>query len=196
VSKATGALHVVRGHSGEPPAAALPPEPAPCGRPSLEVLHERYAPYVGAIASRILGRTAEVDDVVQDVFAAAIDGLARRDHEAEIQSWFATVAVRKCMRQLRFRRLWSVVDLAADPSYDRLVDPAAGPEERHLVLEVYRALDRIPVRERVPWTLRYVAGENLERVAVLCECSLATVKRRVARAHSKLSRALERRPCD
>ena len=38
---------------------------------SLESLYERYAGYVGALASRMLGRAAEVEDVVQDVFAAA-----------------------------------------------------------------------------------------------------------------------------
>jgi len=190
--KATSALHVVRSLPGDPVGQGSF-HPGEGSEPtSLESLYARYAAYVGAIASRILGRATEVEDVVQDVFAAAVGGLSRREHDAEIQSWFATVAVRKCMRQLRLRRLWSLVDLAADASYERLADPAAGPEERHLIVEVYRALDSIPARERVPWTLRYVAGESLEQTAVLCECSLATVKRRIASAETRLDRRLER----
>jgi RNA polymerase sigma-70 factor (ECF subfamily) len=54
------------------------------------------------------------------------------------------------------------------------------------VAEVYRALDRVPARERVPWTLRYVEGESLEQVAVLCGRSLATTKRCIAEAHQKI----------
>jgi RNA polymerase sigma-70 factor (ECF subfamily) len=161
--------------------------------PSLEALYERYAAYVGAMASRILGRAAEVDDVVQDVFAAAVRGLRRREDDREIRGWLAKVTVRRCLRQLRYRRMWGLVDLAPDPSYDRLPDPRAGPEEQQLVIEVYRALDRVPARERIAWALRNVEGESLERVAALCGCSLATAKRRIAAAHTKLCRQLNGR---
>jgi RNA polymerase sigma-70 factor (ECF subfamily) len=98
--------------------------------------------------------------------------------------------VRRCVRQLKSRRIWAFVDLAADPSYDRLADPGAGPEERHLIVEVYRALDEVPASQRVAWTLRHVEGESLDRVAFLCGCSLATAKRWIASAHSKLGRKL------
>jgi RNA polymerase sigma-70 factor, ECF subfamily len=161
---------------------------------SLESLYEDYARYVGAVASRLLGRATEVDDVVQEVFEIAVRGLKRRDDDHEIKGWLAKVTVRRCVRQLRFRRLWALVDLAAaDSGYDRLAAPDAGPEERHLVSEVYRALDTLPARDRVAWTLRHVEGESLEEVAVLCECSLATAKRRIASAHAEIARRLDGR---
>src|SRR5256885_3548952 len=103
---------------------------------SLEALYERYATYVGALASRILGRAAEVEDVVQDVFASAVRSLRRRNDVREMKSWLATVTVRRCVRQLRFRRMWGMVDLAADPSYDRLPDTGASADERQLIIEV------------------------------------------------------------
>ncbi len=177
----------------ESPESGRHPRRNESGEPDLATLYERYAPYVGAVASRILGRAAEVEDVVQDVFALAMSGLKRRDDPHEIKGWFAKVTVRRCLRQLRFRRIWALVDLAADPSYDRLADAGAGPEERQLVAEVYRALDKVPSRDRVAWTLRHVEGESLERIAELCECSLATAKRRIASAHEKLTRDLEGR---
>jgi RNA polymerase sigma-70 factor (ECF subfamily) len=171
-------------------AAETSPPPAE-GDLSLEALYESYAPYVGALASRLLGRVTEVDDVVQDVFSLALTGLLRREEVHEVKGWLAKVTVRRCIRQLRFRRIWAFVDRAVDPSYQRLVDPAAGPEERHLVREVYRALDRLPSSERVAWTLRHVEGESLEDIAVLCECSLATAKRRIAGAHQKIKLRIE-----
>jgi RNA polymerase sigma-70 factor (ECF subfamily) len=171
---------------------------APNGSPArleatLGDLYEEYAVYVAAVASRLLGRAGEVDDVVQDVFAAGVRGLRRRDEPREVRAWLAKVTVRRCVRQLRFRRIWALVDLASEPSYDRLADPAAGPEEKQLVVEVYRALDRLPAHERVAWTLRHVEGEALEDIARLCGCSLATAKRRIATAHEKLRRHLKGR---
>lgn len=158
--------------------------------PSDEQLYERYAPYVGALASRMLGRAAEVEDVVQEVFASAVRGLPRRDSEPEVRGWLAKVTVRRCVRQLRFRRLWAVVDLAAAPSYEALPAKGASPEERTLIVQVYHALDGLPAALRVAWTLHHVEGESLPRAAELCNCSLATVKRRIAAAHEQLTRAL------
>ncbi len=157
----------------------------------LEDLYKRFAPYVAAIASRILGRESEVEDVVQDVFIAALRGLKKRDQLLQAKSWFATVTVRSSMRKLRVRALWNVFDLAEPPQYERLSDATAGPEERRMIAEVYRALDGVSPKERVAWVLRYVQGESLEETAVLCECSLATAKRRIAAAHAVVKQRLE-----
>ena len=177
----------------EPVVTEPTPPPSGGGELSLESLYEDYSRYVGAVASRLLGRAAEVEDVVQEVFEFGFRGLKRREDLLEIKGWLAKVTVRRCLRQLRVRRLWALVDLAADRSYDRLAEPSAGPEERQLVSEVYRALDAIPARDRIAWTLRHVEGESLEQVAVLCDCSLATAKRRITSAHEKIKLRLEGR---
>jgi RNA polymerase sigma-70 factor, ECF subfamily len=159
----------------------------------LDALYARYAPYVAAIAMRILGRESEVEDLVQDVFATAVRGLRRRRNHAEIKRWLATVAVRRSIRRLRLLALWSWIDLDEEPHWDKIADPDVGPDERRLVARVYRALDRLPIRDRVAWVLRHVEGESLQQVADLCGCSLATVKRRIARAQSRISASLEGR---
>jgi len=142
---------------------------------------------------RILGRESEVEDLVQDVFATAVRGLRRRRNHAEIKRWLATVAVRRSIRRLRLLALWSWMDLDEEPHWDKIADPDVGPDERRLVARVYRALDRLPIRDRVAWVLRHVEGESLQQVAELCGCSLATVKRRIARAQSRISASLEGR---
>src|SRR5580658_8889803 len=131
-----------------PPAGGPTPQPEK-REPSLAELYGDYAHYVGAVASRLLGRAGEVDDVVQDVFALAVRGLKRRDDAREIKGWLAKVTVRRCVRQLRLRRFWQFVDSTSTPSYQGLAEPSAGPAERHLVSEVYRELDALPARERV-----------------------------------------------
>jgi RNA polymerase sigma-70 factor (ECF subfamily) len=165
----------------------------PSREPTLGELYALYSRFVGAIASRLLGRAVEVDDIVQDVFTLAVRGLRRRDNGQEIKGWLAKVTVQRCARQLRLRRFWQFVDSTPAPDYEQLAEPSAGPAERHLIAEVYRALDRLPANERIAWTLRHVEGESLEDLAVLCGCSLATAKRRIASAHEKLRRRLEGR---
>lgn len=161
---------------------------------SVDELYRRYAPYVAAIASRILGREGEVQDVVQDVFASAVKGLRFQEEPNQVRGWLAKVAVRTSMRKLRARNFWSLFDLAESPQYECLADEGAGPHERQLVAEVYQTLDSLAAKERVAWVLRYVEGESLEDAARLCDCSLATVKRRIAKAHSLIRDRLDGTP--
>lgn len=155
----------------------------------LDALFRRYAPYVAAVAHRLLGRDDEVDDTVQEVFLVAVRGLrAIRDPRA-VKAWLARVAVRAARRKLRKRRLRSFFGLD-DPGVETSVtDPSASPEQRALLRRVYRVLDDMPANERIAWSLRYVEGEPLDNVASLSGCSLATAKRRISAAKRTIEEA-------
>ena len=150
--------------------------------PFLADVYRRYCRYVAAVVLRLHGRRAEVDDLVQEVFAQAARGIARlRDAEA-VKGWLATIAVRVVRAHLRFRRMRRFLGLDGGADYAGLVDPGASPHDRLLVRAVYRLLDEMPVDDRVAFTLHHIEGETVEVVARLTSCSLATVKRRIARA--------------
>jgi RNA polymerase sigma-70 factor (ECF subfamily) len=157
---------------------------------TLDEAFRRYAGYVAAVATRLLGRDDEVNDVVQDVFVVALTGLESLREPAAVKSWLATLTVRIASRKLRLRRLKSWVGLDRFVGYQSLVSESASPEQRALLAHVYTVLDRMPVAPRVAWTLRYVEGHELEAVAQLCNCSLATAKRRIAAAHDALNVAV------
>lgn len=158
-------------------------------------LYEHFAPHVAAIATRIVGCERDVDAIVQDVFLAATKGLQQRDQALSVESWFTTITVRVSLRKLRWRSLWRALGWQKAPSYERLPDDAASPEERRLVVEVYRALDRVSPLDRVAWVLRHVQRQSLEEIAALCGCSTTTVQRRIAAAHAVVGARLSASPC-
>jgi len=153
-------------------------------------LFERFAPYVARIGLRLLGRESDVDDLIQDVFIAAM----RQRHQVRapeaFRSWLAIIAVRTARRYLRKRRLRALVGIDTLSPTLELRDPGISPERRALLQRVYQVLDKMPVDHRIAWTLRYVEGEKLEEVAERCGCSLATAKRRIAAAHGRLEAEL------
>jgi RNA polymerase sigma-70 factor (ECF subfamily) len=174
------ALHVV------PPLAASEGE-----RPvlDLDTLFRKYAPYVAAIAHRLLGRDDDVDDTVQEVFLAAVRGLsAVRDPNA-VKGWLAKIAVRSARRKLRKRKLRAFFGLDDVGSSEAVTDRSASPEQRALLSRVYGVLDSLPANQRIAWSLRYVEGEPLDIVATLSGCSLATAKRRIASAAKSIEEA-------
>lgn len=156
----------------------------------LDRLFAEHSRFVAAVVLRVLGRDHEVDDVVQEVFLDALVGVPKVRTPAAIRGWLKTVAVRKAYRHLRKRRVRAFFGLDHPSCYEHLPATGCGPEERALLSRVYHMLDQISVSERLAWTLRYVEGEQVEAVAALCGCSLATVKRRIAAASAALERML------
>jgi RNA polymerase sigma-70 factor (ECF subfamily) len=156
-------------------------------------LYDRYARSVRGIARRLLGADTELDDVVQDVFIAAITSIHRLRDPSLLKSWLLGIAVGKVRDNLRkrWRRRW----LSFLP-YDELLDlPAAEanapPDIAH---EVKSLLDQLPPEERLALLLHRLEGLSLEEAAAASNMTVSTFKRRLTRAETKFTLRAERRP--
>lgn len=157
---------------------------------TLEEIYRRYAPYVGRVALRLLGDRAEVDDLVQDVFVDAVRGLGTLRDPNAVRGWLAAVTTRAAARRLKRRRLRRLLRVDPPPDFSALEAPGATADQRALLACLYTVLEAQPVDARNAWILRHIEGESLGTVAVLCGCSLATAKRRIAAVHDAIAEAL------
>jgi RNA polymerase sigma-70 factor (ECF subfamily) len=165
-------------------------EPSSEGPLTFEQVYRLNAPYVAGVATRLLGREADVDDVMQTVFAMVIKDLEKLRDRRSIKPWLATITVRVARAKLRVRRLRTWVGLDDADAYQELTVPGTTGPDRVLLSRIYRVLDGLPVDDRIAWTLRYVEGEQLEEVARACKCSLATAKRRIAAAQDVIEKVV------
>jgi RNA polymerase sigma-70 factor (ECF subfamily) len=170
------------------PVSLVVPHPA-VPSDGVEGYFRAYSGYVAAIALRLLGRRDEVDDVVQEVFLAAIQGVAKLREPQAVKAWLATVTTRRVAKRLRMRRLRSFLGLD-DTTHSAQLAVDATQDQAALVDRVYRILDDLPVAQRIAWTLRHVEGEQLDSVALICGCSLATAKRRIVAAQEHITKAV------
>lgn len=179
------ALRLVGTSHDEAPLSAALPEVDPR---DFDGVFRRYSPYVARVALRLLGDEGEVDDLVQDVFLEAHRGLEGLRESGALRGWLARVCVRKATRRLRRRRLLALLSLEVIAEHDLPLDAGASADQRAEVAKLYRALDRLPANERVAWVLRFVEGESLDDMVVLCGCSKSTVQRRLRSAQAQLAR--------
>jgi len=154
-----------------------------------EALYRRHSRTVARTVSRLLARSAEAEDVVQDAFVFAFSHLNELRDPEVFGRWVLQVAVRLVHRRFRQRSLLRLLGL--DRGADELTlaaqaDPRAGPEVHAQLTEIDRALERLPARCRVAWILRYVEGCDIDEVATTSGCSRATAKRLIARAQQAL----------
>jgi len=159
-----------------------------------EALYRRHAPGVLRLATRLLRSNEDASDVLQDAFVAAFEDLgALREPEA-FRAWVHRITVRLVHRRFRRRRLLGLLGLERkndEVSLESLADESASQEARVELRWLDAALTRLDAKDRVAWMLRHVEGLALEEVAETCECSLATVKRRIAVADAVVRRHFE-----
>jgi RNA polymerase sigma-70 factor, ECF subfamily len=160
---------------------ATPNPPGLQDKPELTTLFRLHHGWVAGLAARLCGRSGDVEDIVQDVFFLCARKIGTIPTMADARPWLRTVTVRVVRKRLR-RRKWSAWFHSSDEGLTELPYRGLAPDESAMLERLYGALDRLPVKERLAWTLRHVEGATLEEVALGCECSLATAKRWIAKA--------------
>jgi RNA polymerase sigma-70 factor (ECF subfamily) len=150
----------------------------------FEDVFRQHAPYVGALALKLLAHADDADDVVQDVFIQVHRDLHRlRDPDA-LRPWLRRITVRRARRWLRkrwVRRRAGEADLAL---HMNIVDASVSPEERAEIARIHRLLGRLKRDERLVWILRVAEGETLASIASLLGSSISTVQRRLRAAEA------------
>lgn len=159
-----------------------------------DALLRRHMREVGRLVSYLLESNSDVDDVVQDTFVAALSGLDGLRDVSVFRGWLLRIAIntaRKSLRKRRFLRALGLDRGATDSCFETYADNALSPEARAELASLDRILGRMPTEQRIAWILRYVEGHTVRDVSRLCECSLATTKRRLARAKARIAKVVD-----
>ena len=145
---------------------------------AITLLYRRYARYVASVAYRLLGADDEVDDVVQSVFLELIRSADRVYGPEYLRSFLLRITTRQVSRRLtrrwRSRRIRGALEL--------LLPDRSDPRDRIVPDELHEALGKLSPDLRLPWMLHHIEGQTLPETATACGVSLASVKRRIARA--------------
>jgi RNA polymerase sigma-70 factor (ECF subfamily) len=148
-------------------------------------LYDRHHAYVRRVLTRVLGPDADLHDLIQDVFVAAIDSIDALLEPSALRSWLAAISVNIVRVELRRRTKGRLVSLRPHSELPELPAPVTTPELGEAVRATYRVLGTLPADERIPFALRFIEGMELSEIASVCQVSLATTKRRLMSAQKK-----------
>ena len=160
-----------------------------------EALFQRYARQVLGLAQRILAGRDDADDLAQDAFVYAFTRLDTLNNPQAFQAWLRSIVVRTASKRLRRQRLLTRLGLRRNEPIepDSVLTTDAPPDIAAELRAVYGLIERLPAEERVALVLRRVEGMELSEIAEEMKLSLATVKRRLTAAESRLERARARK---
>jgi RNA polymerase sigma-70 factor (ECF subfamily) len=156
-----------------------------------EMLYRRHAGSLLAMTIRLLANRGEAEEIVQDTFVTAFEQLGTLRDPGAVRGWLGQIAVNLVRRRFRRGRLLRFLGLdrgADDATLESLADPGVSTDQRAELAFVDRLLRGMKPALRLAWMLRRVDGLELGEVASLCECSLATIKRRITEADAIIDR--------
>jgi len=187
-------LFVVGSGKAGPPDAQLVASALEGHAGAATIIWERYVVLVRGILRRSLG-LRDVEDQTQEVFLRLFDSLPNLRDPAALKSFVFGIALRVAGTELRHRRMqwWLRLTPTGVPA-DCQLACHDDPEAKAALGRLYAILDQLGTRARLAFVLRYVEGMELTEVAAALEISLATAKRQIARAASRVFAMVERDP--
>ncbi len=157
-------------------------------------LFDRYAPHVRRVLVRVMGPDSEILDLVHDVFVTALESVYRLVDPKALRAWLTQIAVFTARAKIRRRVRGRILRFLPFSELPEPELPPADFEASEAMQAVYRVLEGLDTDQRIAFALRFVAGMELTEVAASCGVSLATIKRRLARAQASFSKLAEREP--
>jgi RNA polymerase sigma-70 factor (ECF subfamily) len=158
---------------------------AACG-----LLLERHLPRVTAVAYRVLGNSADAEDVAQEVFLKVWQHAAKwQPGQARFSTWMHTVTVNLCRDRLRKRRetgLDEVVEIA-----DGRHNVETTVHQNHVSKVVEQALAALPERQRLALTLSHFQGMGNGETALVLGVTIEAVESLLSRARRNLKTQLQ-----
>jgi len=159
---------------------------------ALASLYRQHHETVRAFARRLLGDASIAEDLVHDVFLAAPAAFRHYRGDALVRGFLVSIAVNKARHHVRaaIRTRRMLARLSDEPTRGVVAAPDAESERRELCEELQRALDQLPIDQRVVVVLCAVEERTALEVAAIVGAPENTVRTRLFHAKRKLREIL------
>jgi RNA polymerase sigma-70 factor (ECF subfamily) len=157
-------------------------------------IYDLHHDAVRAFARRLVGDAAAAEDLVHDVFVAAPAAMVRRRGEGTLRTFLLAIAVNLAKKHVRSaaRRRAAFARVAHEP-----IEPPSTPEDdvqrRELAEALHRALDALPMDQRVAFVLIELEERACLEAAEIAGAPEATMRTRLFHAKRRLRELLRKR---
>jgi len=156
---------------------------------ALSALYDRYNALVFSTAKRILQRTGEAEEILQDVFYQIWENAERFDPErGSLAGWLLVAARNRAISKLRGRREWT--GGLDENGVSLRVDIEARAAQNLLLDKVRSVVNSLPEGEREALECAYFEGMSHAEIAQKTGQPLGTVKTRIRSAMLTLKKVL------
>jgi RNA polymerase sigma-70 factor (ECF subfamily) len=154
-------------------------------------VYDQHHRAVRAFATRLVGDATAAEDLVHEVFVALPRAIRGYRFESSLRTFLISIAVNHARHHVRAatRRRAALGRLAREPEAS-LADPEQLQRRKELASLLTRALDTLPLEQRVTFVLCEVEDRSSREVAEITGVPEGTVRTRLHHAKKKLRQQL------
>lgn len=158
-------------------------------REAYDILAARHSPHAYRVAVRITGDHYEAQDVVQESFVAAWQGLPRFRGDARFSTWLHSIVANTALSRVQKLRRHSSAELPDGP--DLAAGPALRVEQDQRRQAVTLAVRALPPAQRSAVVLYHLEGLSYDAIAAATNSSEPSVRSHLFRGRRALASALQ-----
>lgn len=163
---------------------------------AFALLVQRHQRYVFNLVFRMLGEYEEANEVTQETFLAAWQGLPGFRGDARFSTWLYRIAYNCALKQLEQRKRDQALQLAIQAEQadqcranNQRVEAEIEAHDRWAVVREY--LSNLPAKYRIVLVLRHLQEMTYEEMAEILAMPIGTIKTHLFRARNLLKEHLE-----
>lgn len=149
-----------------------------------QVILEKYDHYY-RLAFKYTHNGTDAFDIVQNGACKAIQSCHALKQPEYAQTWVYRIMLNECFQYLKRPKLFSYETVRDAKGME-----AGGREDRYADVDLERAIDALPDRDKAIVILRYFEDKKLEEIADILDENVSSIKSRLYRCMKKLRDAL------
>ena len=162
-------------------------------------LVDSYRNKVFATVLNILQDSEDAEDSAQEVFIQVYESIHSFKQQSALSTWIYRIAVRKALDKLRKRKTrtqlakllpWWMPDERKSRD-NTFYHPGIQAENKQRAAALFKAIDSLPERQRIAFTLIKVQNMNYEEAGAIMEQGVKALESLISRAKQNLQKQLK-----
>jgi RNA polymerase sigma-70 factor (ECF subfamily) len=152
-------------------------------------IYQLYYKAMYNVALRMLGESAEAEDVLQESFLSAFEKLHTFKGEVTFGAWLKKIVINRCLDLIKSRRALISLEAAQEISEDSPSEDYLGYKDLD-IKDVKNAILELPEGYRVVLSLYLIEGYDHDEISQILQISNATSRTQYHRAKKMLANQL------
>lgn len=133
------------------------------------------------------------NDLLQEIFIKVWNALPSFRGEAQLFTWLWRIATNETLNYLKKSKLRAALSFKRiEPSDDRKADEDAWLDGNKLQILLFKAIKRLPTKQRAVFTMRYYQELSYEQISEILGTSIGALKASYHFAYEKIKAELEK----
>jgi RNA polymerase sigma factor (sigma-70 family) len=154
-------------------------------------LVETYRNKLFHTALNLLQDSREAEDAAQETFIKVFESISSFKEESSLSTWMYRIVTHKALDKLRRRKTRTLFRKTLPADSVTFNHPGIATENREKAAILFHAIDALPEKQRLAFTLIKVQGMDYNQACAIMDQNIKAVESLITRAKLNLQKKLE-----